>query len=282
MSVVLMYHDIFPDNDTSTVDAEDLPYALSVSDFTRQLDVLAERPVGLYNDGSFPEIVITFDDGHISNLKLAAPLLQERNLSAYFFITTGFIDSRQHFMSSSELAELSNLPGMCIGSHGVTHHFFDDMSADESINELKNSRTFLENVSQSACTSISFPGGRYSKDTLGQLKGAGYTQWFGSEIGTVKAEQLHSANSNTAPQQRRLSEENHYENRWKLVSQCENTPLERVAIRQNTQIDEFHRIINADKSYFQKKRLNSQAKHFARRLIGNRLYHGLYKSLSAR
>lgn len=282
MSVVLMYHDIFPDNDTHTVDAEDLPYALSVSDFTRQLDVLAERPVGLYNDEGFPEVVITFDDGHISNLELAAPLLQERNLPAYFFVTTGFIDSRPYYMSSAELAELSSLPGMCIGSHGVTHRFFDDMSADDSIEELKKSRTFLESVCQSACTSISFPGGRYTQKTLQQLKDAGYTQWFGSEIGTVNTEQLHQAQRNMGSQGKNLSEEDQYENRWNLVSQCENAPLERVAIRQNTQIEEFHRIINADRQYFRKKRLNSQAKHFARRLMGNRLYHGLYKSLSAR
>ena len=282
MSVVLMYHDIFPDNDTHAVDAEDLPYALSVSDFTRQLDALAERSVGLYNDESLPEVVITFDDGHISNLQLAAPLLQERNLSAYFFITTGFIDTRPYFMSSTELAELSKLPGMCIGSHGVTHRFFDDMSAEESVNELTKSREFLENVSQSACTSISFPGGRYTKETLQQLRGAGYSQWFGSEIGMVSAEQLHQGSGNIVQEQPSLSQGDHSENRWNLVSQCKNEPLERVAIRRNTQYEEFHRIISADRQYFQKKRLNSQVKHFARRLIGNRLYHGLYKSFSAR
>lgn len=272
-----MYHGLFPDDDTSTIDAEDLPYALSVSDFTRQLDLLAKHKVGLYAVGQAPDIILSFDDGHVSNLSLAAPLLQERDLSAYFFITSNFIDQRKFFMSSAELSELSRMNGMCIGSHGMSHRFFDDLSREESLEELVGSRQKLEAICQSACQSISFPGGRFSPDTLRQLDDAGYTQWFGSEIGLVSPSRLDGGAASIP-----VADSDTLENRWRLRAQHALQPLERVAIRRNTQLDEFRRIIVQDPAYFRRKRLNSQVKLLARRVIGNRLYHGLYKSLSAR
>ena len=267
-----MYHALFPDNDTSAIDAEDLPYAVSVSDFTQQIDSLAERNVGLFDAGKWPDVVLTFDDGHASNLHLAAPLLAERNLSAYFFVTSEFIERRRGFMSRDELRELSQIPGMCIGSHGATHQFFNDMDVDQSINELVQSRQLLEKVCDSACVSISFPGGRYNLQTLEQLPTAGYTQWFGSEIGLISNDRLASARSG----------ESSVADRWALVAQNGQTPLERVAIKRNIQLQEFHRIIDQQAGYFRRKRLNNKLKHVARKIIGNRLYHGLYKSISAR
>ncbi|MDB3935214.1 polysaccharide deacetylase family protein [Granulosicoccus sp.] len=275
MSVVLMYHGIFPDADTRAIDAEDLPYAVSVSDFTRQLDELAQRKTGLFSEGASPDVVISFDDEHASNLQLAAPLLIERQLAAYFFITTDFIGKRSGFMSCDELRELSMMPGMCIGSHGMTHRFFDDMTEAEAINELTGSREQLETICQSACQSISFPGGRFTQAVLDQVVAAGYTQVFGSEIGLFGAERWEGQ-----PLQRHNKTE--MDDRWQLAQQCGFQPLERVAIRRTTQISEFQRIIAHDKVYFRRKQFNSFLKHFARRIIGNRLYHGLYKSIAAR
>ncbi|MFK8081561.1 MAG: polysaccharide deacetylase family protein [Granulosicoccus sp.] len=297
MSVVLMYHGVFPDNDKSTIDAEDHPYAVSLSNFTHQLDLLAEHNVGLYGNGQVPDVVISFDDGHASNLSLAAPLLLERNLAAYFFITTNFIDRRLNFLSSDELAELSRLPGFCVGSHGMTHRFFDDMSVEESNKELTESRQRLESICGSACRSISFPGGRFGVQTHKQLVNVGYKQWFGSQTGLISpgrltneascdgAVQVVSDRKSASVRERhdkRSTEFSDLPDRWSLMSQCDAAPLDRVAIRHNTQMPEFRRITSQEPAYFRRKRLNSQAKRIARRVIGNRLYHGLYRSLAVR
>jgi len=229
-------------------------------------------------------------------LQLAAPLLQERQLSAYFFITSQFIGQRPHFMSADELRELSQLPGMCIGSHGMTHRFFDDMPVDESLAELTGSRQAIEAICGSACRSISFPGGRFSLSTLEQLAASGYTQWFGSEIGVVNASAFQGKSELITPS---INRDSHYQqalvgivkpqapvqaltDRWQLGRQCDPQPLERVAIRCSTQEDEFRRIISCDPAWFRRKHFNSQVKQITRRVLGNRLYHGLYKSISAR
>ncbi|MFK7855164.1 MAG: polysaccharide deacetylase family protein [Granulosicoccus sp.] len=271
MSVVLMYHALYRDNDTSLIDDEDLPYAVSESNFIAQLDSLISRRVGVFDGSTEPEIVITFDDGHLSNLELAVPLLVERQMPAIFFVTTNFIGKRVGFMDSEQLKTLSETSGMYVGSHGLSHRFFDDMSPAESIHELAHSRKLLETLTSRPCQSISFPGGRYNNETLSQLQAAGYQQWFGSSVALVNTNVFGSS---------RVDNENM--NTDFLLPQQNREPLSRVAVRRNTTLDEFSRIIGPDKGYYRQHRLKSQAKRSLRRIIGNRLYHGLYKSISAR
>lgn len=271
MSVVLMYHALYRDGDVSMIDPVDLPYAVAESDFIAQIDLLANRSVGLFDDNHLPDIVITFDDGHQSNLEIAAPLLMERKIPAYFFISSDFIGNRAGFMSPDQLRALSDLPGMCIGSHGVTHRFFDDLNESDSKQELVDSRMRLETITHRDCRSISFPGGRYNDETLRQLAEAGYVQWFGSEIGIVNSKAgLAAAQSagSTA--------------KCTLRPQVQDLPLERIAVRRSTQQDEFARMIEPDEAYYQRHRRRRQMKNLVRRALGNRLYHGLYKSLSTR
>jgi len=108
VSVVLMYHSLFDGDDTASInriDAEDLPYAVSTKSFEAQLDRLKNKRVGLLGDKSstMPDIVITFDDGHVSNFDIAMPLLIDRGLTAYVFVTSGFVGQRMHFCSAQQL-----------------------------------------------------------------------------------------------------------------------------------------------------------------------------------
>lgn len=271
MSVVLMYHSLYENDDTSAIDAEDLPYAVSKENFIQQLDRLARVRTGLFVAGDLADVVITFDDGHQSNLDIAVPLLVERGLSAYFFITSGFVDSRPGFLSSEGVATLAKVSGMMVGSHGVTHQFFNDLSPTVAHQELIESKAFLENITKHPCESMSFPGGRYNKETLELLRTAGYTQWFGSDVGIVNASKSFNSNSDTAATQE-----------VQLSPMSGIQPLERVAIRRTTQLDEFDRMITPDRGYFRSHMRRSQAKKILQKTLGNRLYYGLYKSVSAR
>lgn len=268
MSVVLMYHSLYEGLDTSAIDAEDLPYAVSKEKFVQQLDRLANAKSGVFTSDDSAEVVITFDDGHQSNLEIAVPLLRERGLCAYFFITTGFIDSRSGFLSTKGVQELSEVPGMIVGSHGVTHQFFNDLSSTAAHQELVESKACLENITKHPCESMSFPGGRYNKRTLELLRSAGYMQWFGSDVGMVNV--TSSFNSSFVA------------HGSQLLPMTGIQPLNRVAIRRTTQLEEFDRMITPDRSYYRAHGRRSQAKRILQRTLGNRLYYGLYKSVSAR
>jgi len=269
MSVVLMYHSLYRGNDTSDIDAVDLPYAVSEENFVKQLDLIAKKTSGIYEQAEKPDVVITFDDGHRSNLEIAVPLLQARELSAYFFVTTGFTNTRSGFMSSAELKTLASEPGMLVGSHGVTHKFFNDLTAEEGRSELSNSKAFIEDVTKHPCESMSFPGGRYNERTLKYLEESGYKQWFGSDVGLV---------DDTRSFRPELVEGSE----CYLMSMTGRQPLSRVAIRRTTELDEFELMINSDSAYFRSQVLRSQAKKLLQKTLGNRLYYGLYKSVSER
>ncbi len=273
MTIVLMYHALYKGNDTSRIDAEDLPYAVSEETFVAHLDAMQKQRVGLLGDTNSPhetqgkrvgavassvpettspDIVITFDDGHVSNFDIAMPLLAERGLQAYLFVTSDFVGKRSHFCSAAQLKEMAKA-GMIIGSHGVTHRFFDDLSDAEAERELVQSRDQLSEQCGTLVQSISFPGGRYTQKTLEICRKTGYGQLFGSGLGSVKEADL------TALQ-----------------------PLNRVAIRRSTSLTEFNKMISVDPLYFTTEKTKQRGKLLIKRILGNRLYHGLYKSISAR
>jgi peptidoglycan/xylan/chitin deacetylase (PgdA/CDA1 family) len=270
MSIVLMYHALYRESDTSSIDKEDLPYAVSEAQFVAQMERLAEKSVGAFTGESQPDVVVTFDDGHKSNLDIAAPHLVRLKIPAYFFVTTDFIDQRKGFMSSRDLRELAQIPGMIVGSHGLSHRFFSDLTLEAAKAELVNSKTRLEQMTGVSCRSMSFPGGRYNKQVLAILGECGYLQWFGSDVGIIEpsGEFFSSTRVGTTPG----------DDMW---SQSSMSPLNRVAIRHSTQLDEFDRMVSPDPAYYRTHQRRSRVKKVLQRTLGNRLYHGLYKSFSA-
>jgi len=73
--------------------------------FTRQIETLARnfQPVDLGQavrqylaQGTWPKrgLAITFDDGYLNNLEIAAPILKRIGVPATFFVTAGFIDGK--------------------------------------------------------------------------------------------------------------------------------------------------------------------------------------------
>ncbi len=252
MSVVLMYHALYKDDDTSRISTEDLPYAVSEQNFIAQLDLIASKSVGVLENQykSLPDIVLTFDDGHVSNFDIAMPLLAERGLSAYLFVTGNYVDT-PHFCTGEQLQAMAEA-GMVIGSHGMTHQFFDDFDDAQTERELRQSSEQLARQSKMPVQSISFPGGRYNENTLEKAKASGYAVLFGSGFGTVA-----------------------------LADLSGRKPLNRVAIRRHTSLKEFEKIVAADPVYYTLQKGKQHLKLLIKKALGNRLYHGLYKSVSA-
>lgn len=251
MSVVLMYHALHPGDDTSAIDAEDLPYAVAERDFVAQLDALRARR----GAGEGTDVVLTFDDGHASGHDIALPHLLERGLHAWFFVTSDFVGRRPGFCDARRVAALA-AAGMTVGSHGASHAFFDDLDDEAAAGELEGSRERLRAMGGGAVDSISFPGGRWSARTLELAERAGYRALFGSTLDTVSADTLARGR------------------------RADGTPVPRVPIRRSTTLAEFARIVDTDPAWFRRRRAVQGAKRAARAVLGNRIYHGLYQSLS--
>jgi len=254
-----MYHALHPDGDVSAIDVADRPYAISLSTFKDHMARLREFNVGLLTSEAGeaqPDVVITFDDGHLSNHSLALPVLEQLGYQAYFFVTTDFIRSRAEHCRVNQLQDLHRA-GMVVGSHGVSHRFLADLNDDEAKYELQHSRETLQDWLGADVDSFSFPGGRYTHQTLNAAYAAGYRWVFDSTFDTV-----------SAPLSAQPGAGQH--------------ALARVAIRRTITTEAFQCMITGDQRYYARVQRTQKIKQSVKKFLGNRLYHGLYQSLSAR
>lgn len=121
-------------------------------------------------------IAVTLDDGYKDTLEVAAPILQKYKIPFTVFVTTSFIESKKPiFLTRAELRELAVLPGVKIGSHGVTHIPLADCDDSTLWRELADSRRLLEDMIGKPVTSISYPHGSANRRVAAAAKRAGYT-----------------------------------------------------------------------------------------------------------
>ena len=126
-------------------------------------------------------VLITFDDGDVSNLEQALPVLQASGLAAVFFITRNFVGQRG-MISRAGLRDLAEA-GMVIGSHGLSHQFLNTLSPATLAIELANSRDFLQQITGRPVVLLSLPGGRGGPREIQAAHDAGYLSVFGSSPG---------------------------------------------------------------------------------------------------
>src|SRR4030067_477331 len=108
---ILMYHGIH--DRPETPGHYDPVYSVTPSCFGQHLDWLIKNGYRtvlldevLQSTKQEKVVVITFDDGDVSNYLLAAPLLEERGMRAEFFVTTGRI-GKAGSMTAEQLATLA-------------------------------------------------------------------------------------------------------------------------------------------------------------------------------
>jgi peptidoglycan/xylan/chitin deacetylase (PgdA/CDA1 family) len=160
----------------------DYSYVVSRDLFERHLELFVQsRGLG---GGLFPEI--TFDDGHISNITLAAPLLTARGISATFFITVGWTGVKPGYMDWPDLHALHK-SGFAIGAHGSSHTLLTHCTPHQLESELVRPRLTLEDKLGAPITLLSLPGGRSNQRVLAACAAAGYTHIYTS---TPKPEPL--------------------------------------------------------------------------------------------
>jgi peptidoglycan/xylan/chitin deacetylase (PgdA/CDA1 family) len=81
-------------------------------------------------------------------------------------------------MTVEQIAELSRSNLIEIGSHMVSHTPLNDLSQAEQRDELLRSKAVLEDICGYPIDSCAYPNGRFSADTPGIAREAGYTSGF--------------------------------------------------------------------------------------------------------
>ena len=151
-------------------------YVIERSTFEQHLDLFVHARA-LDSETLFPEI--TFDDGHVSNYTLALPSLADRNLTATFFLTVGWMATREGYMDWNQVKAL-HAAGQHIGAHGWSHTLLTHCDDGALTTELQTARLTLEDKLGAAITAMSLPGGRFDPRVLAACRTAGYTHVFTS------------------------------------------------------------------------------------------------------
>ncbi|MCM8773456.1 MAG: polysaccharide deacetylase family protein [Candidatus Omnitrophica bacterium] len=199
-SVVLMYHNMV--NDKKDLSLYDVRY----NSFIRQMEVLKLCRRG-YKINTPLDIIITFDDGYKSWAGEVLDILKKNGLKAYFFVSIEFL--RKGMISKEDIVRLND-NGMVIGSHGVFHRFFFNLSNEDLFYELGESKKILEDIVRKEIIDFSVPRGIYNKKLEIIAKDVGYKRLFTSIVG---------------------------------INDSDNFIVKRVPIKSYTTIDEFEKII---------------------------------------
>jgi peptidoglycan/xylan/chitin deacetylase (PgdA/CDA1 family) len=117
-------------------------------------------------------VSLTFDDGHGSNLEAMAFLHDAGIPSTSFFVSDFVRHGRDGFM---DLAMFKAASALCeVGAHGASHTALTSLGPDELAAELSTSKTFLEDLSGGAVTTLSAPGGMINRRVVHTAVKLGY------------------------------------------------------------------------------------------------------------
>ncbi|HEX5512145.1 MAG TPA: polysaccharide deacetylase family protein [Actinomycetales bacterium] len=121
--------------------------------------------------------VITFDDGYVDTLTVAAPVLERHGVAASVFLTTGFVTGTSpggdRMLDWSQARELADA-GHEIGAHTVTHPQLDLLPARESASEIRRSKDQLEDRLAVPVRSFAYPHGYSTPRVRRQVAEAGF------------------------------------------------------------------------------------------------------------
>jgi peptidoglycan/xylan/chitin deacetylase (PgdA/CDA1 family) len=184
-----MYHDIAEDFRVFTLGHQ--PYVLAPNVFCRQAASLARFGLKALSVSEWclsslrppRAVVLTFDDGHVSNCESALPILRQYGLKATFFVTAGRIGVGDT-MNWSQIRSL-HAAGMEIGSHTLTHRPPLTLTDEELRYELTESRRILEDGLGAPVTSISSPTGFFDKRMSQVAREVGYVGLCIGRVGLV-------------------------------------------------------------------------------------------------
>lgn len=178
--LILTYHAI---DDRSAV------ISLSPGQFRWQMEQMSARGLAgislgqafdhLEQTGQFPRdaVVLTFDDGYLSVLEHALPVMREQGFSATVFLVTNMMgmnaqqaqDTHPDFsrdLLNWDQAETLVKSGFEVGSHTVSHSDLRCVSPTQLEQELAQSKTLLEQRLQPRVDALAYPYGNFNAEVL--------------------------------------------------------------------------------------------------------------------
>ena len=180
---VLLYHSV---SDVAPTGQE--LYTVTPAVFASHLAVLADsgRPIVALREiaeqalggSTVPTgaVAISFDDGFADLATNALPRLLRHSMTATLFQTTGCIGGQfcdRAMLDESALRDLAEA-GIDIGSHSVSHPHLDLLDPAARVEQLRASRSRLEEILSKPVDAIAYPHGSHHRRTARAAAHVGY------------------------------------------------------------------------------------------------------------
>ena len=135
------------------------------AEFKQSVTEPVQASIAHYRFGKKAAVSFTFDDGDISHIKLAAPLLEEFGWRGTFFILPGKIhDTSSSIQSSWTSWKAISAKGHEIGNHSMTHPALDKIAGEDSLKrEILDSAQIIKDKIGVAPVTFAYPYGAYNK-----------------------------------------------------------------------------------------------------------------------
>jgi peptidoglycan/xylan/chitin deacetylase (PgdA/CDA1 family) len=118
-------------------------------------------------------VVITFDDGHVSNYTMGYPILKKDGFKATEFVVTAAI-GKKGVLTKQDLLAMQDSGVFDIESHTVHHPFLAKLPEKKVIYELTESKKTLTQLLGRPVNFFCYPYGSYNPQVVQEVKKAGY------------------------------------------------------------------------------------------------------------
>jgi peptidoglycan/xylan/chitin deacetylase (PgdA/CDA1 family) len=175
---IIEYHAIQPPVDSSDYPQLFVPQA----DFVEQMKWLDEHGYegvtldqvedAWYKDGELPPkpVVLTFDDGYLSQYVAAFPALQHFHWPGVLNLV-----ARGSDLPDEDVRKMLDAdPGWELAAHTINHLDLTTLGAAELDREVAGSRRILQDRFGVPVNNFCYPAGRYDDTVIAAVKGAGY------------------------------------------------------------------------------------------------------------
>jgi peptidoglycan/xylan/chitin deacetylase (PgdA/CDA1 family) len=193
-----------------------------------------------YAGRKFPSryVVLTLDDGDDSSM-VAADVIAEHGYTATFFLTRDRSQNKPGYIRTPQIRELRRR-GFSLGTHGTTHRKLTFIPEKECVEELKDSKRWLEDTLGGPVSYMAAPGGYINARVMKQAADSGYVL-----IGTC--------------------------NEWVNVARTMQLPssVNRVNVRRHFSLNDLHRIVNGSLRFYLWRQARSAALALPKQFLRN-------------